>query len=273
MKKWIALYVDTTDVNKFVVASEDIGFSGINRLFREKYNKECYGVRSVLYSNGNAKYAKMIERISEIIDEEVSMMELINLIRQYSGQRNYIVPYVYNEFFDDIETITEAYHQKSKRNNNIEHMDRVFMTPEDEWDNESGKWEYDFVPEPMSYSDLMGWYDDFCLNYKEAFDTEDEHWTFIYDNKVFFNDEYTNIINQNGDKGKYYDGFEHRYVKRVEKNLPLEERFNSVPKRGLVAIIWSNGDEDRFWYKNNLGKELLVDYTGWSFEQLGDEWL
>ena len=121
----------------------------------------------------------------------------------------------------------------------------------------------------MSYSDMMGWYKDFCLNYTEAYDTEDEHWTFIYGSKVFFGEEYTNIITQDGDKGKYYDRFEGRYIKREEKKLPFEDRFKSIPKRGLVAIIWNNGAEERFWYKNNLGKELLVEYKGGKCEICG----
>lgn len=169
--------------------------------------------------------------------------------------------------------INEAYYPKSRYNKDISHMNNVFMTPEDEYDDEHGKWEYDFVPEPMSYSDMIGWYNDFCLNYIEAYDTEDEHWTFIYENKIHFNDEYINVITQDGDKGKYYDRFEGRYIKREEKKLPIEDRFKAVPKRGLVAIIWNNGAEERFWYKNNYGKELLVDYTGWSFEQSGDDWI
>lgn len=169
--------------------------------------------------------------------------------------------------------INEAYYPKSRYNKDTSHMNNVFMTPEDEYDNEHGKWEYDFVPEPMSYSDMIGWYNDFCLNYIEAYDTEDEHWTFIYENKIHFNDEYINVITQDGDKGKYYDRFEGRYIKREEKKLPIEDRFKAVPKRGLVAIIWNNSAEERFWYKNEIGKELLINYTGWSFEDFGDDWI
>lgn len=268
MKRWIALYYDIVDVNKFVVADDDLGFSGIDRLFLEKYGKRSNGCRALLYSHGNARYATMIERIADIIDEEVSMIELINLIRQYAGIKGCVVPYVYNEFFDDIESITEAYYPKSKRNKDIEHMDNVFMKPEDDFDNETGKWEYDFVPEKMSYSDLIGFYEDFCSNYIDAFNTEDEHWTFIYENGE--------IVNQDGDNGKMYvgeDRWSRRLEKRNEKKLSKEERFRPISRRGLVAIIWSNGEEERYWYKNEYGKELLVEYTGWSFEQLGDEWL
>jgi hypothetical protein len=35
MKRWIALYYDIVDVNKFVVADDDLGFSGVERLFEE----------------------------------------------------------------------------------------------------------------------------------------------------------------------------------------------------------------------------------------------
>ena len=55
--------------------------------------------------------------------------------------------------------------------------------------------------------------------------------------------------------------------------LSVEERFKPISRRGIVAIIWSNGDEERYWYKDNYGKELLIDYTGWSFEQSGDSWI
>lgn len=175
----------------------------------------------------------------------------------------------YNNYCDRRNfNIKESYHPKSKRNTEVEHMDNVFMTPSDEWDEESGKWEYDFVPEKMSYFDMLGFYDDFCSNYIDAFDTSDDHWTFIYQNG--------DVITQDGDNGKMYvgeDRWSRRLEKRNEKKLPKEERFKPVSRRGIVAIIWSNSDEERYWYKNEYGKELLVEYTGWSFEQLGDEWL
>lgn len=163
--------------------------------------------------------------------------------------------------------INEAYYPKSKRNKNIEYMDNVFMTADDEFNSETGKFEYDNVPEKMSYSDLIGHYADFCSNYIDSYNTEDEHWTFIYENG--------NIINQDGDNGKIQNGYGYNMtiVKRIEKKLPPEDRFKPVSRRGLVAIIWNNGWEERYWYKNFYGKELLVDYTGWSFEQPGDDWI
>jgi hypothetical protein len=269
MKRYVALYYDIVDIDKFVVADDDLGFSGVERLFEEKYGERSNGWRALLYSNGNPKYAKMIERIADIIDEEVSMIELINVVRQYWGGGRCIVPYVYNEFFDDIESITEAYYpNKRESNKSVDHMQRVFMTPEDEFDSESGRWEYEGVPERMSYSDMIGFYEDFCSNYIDAFNTEDDHWTFIYDNG--------DIINQDGDNGKMYvgeDRWSRRLEKRNEKKLPREERFKPVSRRGLVAIIWSNSDEERYWYKNEKGEMLLLDYTGWNFEQFGDDWL
>lgn len=161
--------------------------------------------------------------------------------------------------------INEGYYPKSEKNNKKDHMDNVFMVPSDEFDFESGKFESDAVPEKQSYYDLMSLYMDFCSNYIDAYDTEDYHWTFIYENG--------NIINQDGDNGKYYDSYLRKYVKRIEKNLDAEDRFKAVPRRGLVAIIYSDGWGDYYWYKNDYGKELLVDYTGWSFEQPGDAWL
>ena len=164
--------------------------------------------------------------------------------------------------------INEAYYPKSKRNKDVEYMDNVFMTPEDDFDNETGKWEYNTVPEKMSYSDMIGFYEDFCSNYMDAFDTSDDHWTFIYQNGE--------IVNQDGDNGKMYvsdNRWDRRLEKRNEKALPKENRFKPISRRGLIAIIWSNGDEERYWYKDNYGKELLIDYTGWSFEQFGDNWI
>lgn len=155
-----------------------------------------------------------------------------------------------------------------RRNNiGVDHMSNVFMTPEDVYDIERGKWEYNSVPEKMSYEWLIRSYEDFCFNYIDAFDTEDEHWTFIYENG--------NIINQDGDNGKQWvgDRWNRRLEKRNEKKLPKEERFKPIQRRGLSAIIYSNGVGEWYWYKNEYGKELLVEYTGWSFEQLGDEWL
>lgn len=163
--------------------------------------------------------------------------------------------------------INESYYPKSKRNKDVDHMDNLFMTPEDEFNSESGKFENDYVPEKMSYSDLIAYYEDFCSNYIDAFNTEDDHWTFIYENG--------NIINQDGDNGKLWigDRWNRRLEKRNEKNLPIEERFKPISRRGLIAIIWSNSDSEHYWYKNSYGKELLVDYTGWSFEQPGDDWI
>lgn len=161
--------------------------------------------------------------------------------------------------------INEAYYPKSRYNKDTSHMNNVFMTPSDEFDTETGKFEEDAVPEKMSYSELIGRYEDFCSNYIDAYDTEDEHWTFIYLDG--------SIINQDGDKGYYYDRFEHKRIKRDERKLDPEDRFKAVPRRGLVAIIWNNDAEERFWYKNEIGKELLINYTGWSFEDFGDQWL
>lgn len=166
--------------------------------------------------------------------------------------------------------IFESYYHKSKSNNSVEHMEDVFMTPEDEFDTETGKFEYNIIPMKTSYSKMMSYYNDFCSNYIDAFDTEDEHYTFIYDKKIIFGDEYSNIITQDGDKGRMIiDG---KIAKRIEKKLPKEERFQPVPRNGLVAIIHNNADEELYWYKNNIGKMLLQEYTGWSFEELGDIW-
>ena len=165
--------------------------------------------------------------------------------------------------------LNEAYYpNKRKSNNEIGHMDNVFMTPSDDFDNETGKWVNDFVPEKTSYSNMMSWYNDFCSNYIDSYNTEDDHWTFIYQNGE--------IINQDGDNGKMYVGdnrWDRSIERRNEKKLPKEERFKPIQKRGLIAIIYSNGDGEWFWYKNAFGKELLVDYTGWSFEQFGDDWI
>ena len=164
--------------------------------------------------------------------------------------------------------INESYHTKSKRNTSIDHMNNIFMTPSDEFNDELGKFEYDAVPEKMSYRDLMLSYDDFCANYIDAYNTEDEHWTFLYQDG--------SIINQDGDNGKIYVGdnrWDRRLEKRNEKKLPYDERFKPIQKRNLIAIIYSNGDGEWYWYKNEYGKELLMNYTDWSFEQLGDEWL
>jgi hypothetical protein len=212
-------------------------------------------------------YVKIVLNNSNECMDDKSI--LINLLEKY-GKAN-IINYLNksNNFkhLNLYKSVNESYHTKSKRNVDIEYMDNVFMTPSDEYDTESGKFEYDFVPEKMSYSDMMLRYDDFCSNYIDAYDTEDEHWTFIYQNGQ--------IVNQDGDNGKIQVGYgyDRTTVKRNEKALPIEERFKPIQKRGLVAMIYSDGDEERYWYKNVLGKELLTDYTGWSFEQPGDEWL
>lgn len=161
--------------------------------------------------------------------------------------------------------INEHYYPKSKRNYANDHMDNVFMTPSDEFDSETGKFEYDAVPEKTSYRDLILRYEDFCTNYIDAYDTSDEHWTFLYEN-----DE---VITQDGDNGKYYDSFERRYIKRNERKLDPEDRFKAAPRRGCVAIIHSDSFGEYYWYKNFIGKEKLIEYTGWSFEQPGDDWI
>lgn len=182
--------------------------------------------------------------------------------------REKIKDIIINEMLNN-KFINEAYYPKSKRNDNIDHMDNLFMTPNDEFDNETGKWsENNFpLPEKASYSNLIGWYNDFCSNFIDAYNTEDEHWTFIYQSGE--------IINQDGDNGKTVvgDRWNKRIEKRNEKILPQEEKFKPVQRRNISAIIYSNGDGEWYWYKDNYGKELLIDYTGWNFEELGDDWL
>jgi hypothetical protein len=146
-------------------------------------------------------------------------------------------------------------------NTKTEHMDNVFMTPEDEFNTETGKWEYDAVPEKQSYNTLISWYDDFYLNYKDGMDTSDDTWTFLYDNG--------NSIRQEGVKPTFKrTGKESWQTKRI-KNNDLEK----APRRGLVAIIFTCGDGEYFWYKNEIGKMILTEYTGWQFETMGDMYM
>lgn len=63
----------------------------------------------ILSSQGKSKYAKMIKKIAEAIDnDEITTIELYNLVnRVYSGKPEFVVPFVYNELYDDIENINE----------------------------------------------------------------------------------------------------------------------------------------------------------------------
>lgn len=158
-------------------------------------------------------------------------------------------------FLINIKKVKNMYKKKSlKKNIDIDYMDDVFMTPNDEYDNEKGKWDIDVVPEKKSYSELMSIYDDFCFNHYEGYDTSDEFWTFIYDDG--------NIIYQEGERISY-----------GEKKQKRKD-FVPIKRRNLIGIIYSTADSEEYWYKNSpFAKDIFIEYTGWSFVQDGDDWI
>ena len=72
----------------------------------------------ILSSQGKTKYAKMIKKIAEAIDnDEITTIELYNLVnRVYGGKPEFVVPFVYNELYDDIESVNEGRLMKLNKN-------------------------------------------------------------------------------------------------------------------------------------------------------------
>lgn len=72
----------------------------------------------ILSSQGKSKYAKMIKKIAEAIDnDEITTIELYNLVnRVYGGKPEFVVPFVYNELYDDIESVNEGRLMKLNKN-------------------------------------------------------------------------------------------------------------------------------------------------------------
>jgi hypothetical protein len=72
----------------------------------------------VLSSYGKSKYVKMIKKIAEAIDnDEITTIELYNLVnRVYGGKPEFVVPFVYNELYDDIESVNEGRLMKLNKN-------------------------------------------------------------------------------------------------------------------------------------------------------------
>ena len=60
----------------------------------------------------------MIKKIAEAIDnDEITTIELYNLVnRVYGGKPEFVVPFVYNELYDDIESVNEGRLMKLNKN-------------------------------------------------------------------------------------------------------------------------------------------------------------
>ena len=73
---YIALYIDTVNRNRFVIASDFARFATIDEMMQEKYGSPCTGARKLLNSNGNLKYAKMLRKSVEELYKKAK--QLIN---------------------------------------------------------------------------------------------------------------------------------------------------------------------------------------------------
>ena len=99
---YITLYIDTVNRNRFVIASDFARFSTIDEMMQEKYGSPCSGARKLLNANGNPKYAKMLRKIGELLDDgEMTMLEVRNLLLNYYGAPGFEIPYIYNEYCDE----------------------------------------------------------------------------------------------------------------------------------------------------------------------------
>lgn len=81
---------------------------------------------------------------------------------------------------------------------------------------------------PVSYERLIRYYGDYCLNKG----LEDVFWTFFYEDGK--------MLTNYGKEGWYG---------------------KALPKRGLVGIIYQDAEDAAYWYKNEIGLDIILNLT------------
>lgn len=101
-----AIMIGDLKNDMFIITSEDLNDDELIFKFEDKYGEEPIDPRVLLISS-NPKHTKMLYAIGDaMVEDEWMVIEIYNMINNYSGNPAYEIPYIYNELCDGM--INEA---------------------------------------------------------------------------------------------------------------------------------------------------------------------